>query len=128
MGVTGVRTVALPFSEPLFLLADAAMVGHLGTSELAGLGVASVVLRAAVGSCVFLAYATTASVARQVGAGDTAAALRQGVAGLWLAVGVGAVGTVVGLVASTLLIAGFDPGAGVPDAATTYLRISWLWL
>ena len=57
-------------TEPLFLLADAAIVGHLGTPELAGLGVASVVLRFAVGMCVFLAYGTTAAVAREVGAGQ----------------------------------------------------------
>src|SRR5690349_4730585 len=75
-------------AEPLFLLADSAVVGHLGTPELAGLGIASVVLRAAVGCCVFLAYATTAAVARQVGAGDPEAALRHGVAGLWLAAAV----------------------------------------
>ena len=51
-------------AEPLFLLADAAIVGHLGTEALAGLGVAAVVLQTAVGLCVFLAYGTTASVAR----------------------------------------------------------------
>ena len=56
-------------AEPLFLLADAAVVGHLGTTELAGLGIASVVIRVVVGLCVFLAYGTTAAVARQVGAG-----------------------------------------------------------
>src|SRR3712207_2271254 len=126
MGVTGVRTVALPFSEPLFLLADAAVIGHLGTAELAGLGVASVVLRAAVGACVFLAYATTAAVARQVGAGDEAAALRQGVAGLWLAGAVGIVGSVVGVLLTGPLVAGFDPDPAVGRAAATYLRLSWL--
>ena len=65
-------------AEPLFLLADAAIVGHLGTPELAGLGIASVVLRTAVGLCVFLAYGTTAAVARQVGAGQHAAGARPG--------------------------------------------------
>ena len=50
-------------AEPLFLLSDAAIVGHLGTSQLAGLGVAAVVLQTVVGLCVFLAYGTTASVA-----------------------------------------------------------------
>ena len=56
-------------AEPLFLLADAAIVGHLGTSQLAGLGIAAVVLQTAIGLCVFLAYGTTASVARHLGAG-----------------------------------------------------------
>ena len=73
-------------AEPLFLLADAAIVGHLGTPQLAGLGIAAAVLRPLVGLCVFLAYGTTASVARQVGAGDLRGALAQGIDGLWLAV------------------------------------------
>src|SRR4026207_558734 len=57
-------------AEPLFLLSDAAIVGHLGTPALAGLGVAAVILQTVVGLCVFLAYGTTASVARHLGAGD----------------------------------------------------------
>jgi len=56
-------------AEPLFLLADAAIVGHLGTPELAALGIAGAVVQTAVGLCIFLAYGTTASVARRVGAG-----------------------------------------------------------
>ena len=81
-------------AEPLFLLADAAIVGHLGTVPLAGLGIAAVVLQTAVGLCVFLAYGTTASVARHLGAGDTRGALAQGIDGIWLAVLIGAVATV----------------------------------
>ena len=77
-------------AEPLFLLSDAAIVGHLGTPELAGLGIAAVVLQTAVGLCVFLAYGTTASVARYLGAGDRGRALAQGIDGVWLAVIIGA--------------------------------------
>ncbi len=73
-------------AEPMFLLSDAAIVGHLGTPELAGLGIAGVVLQTVVGLCVFLAYGTTAGVARRLGAGDRRGALAQGVDGLWLAV------------------------------------------
>ena len=36
-------------AEPLFLLTDAAIVGHLGTAELAALGLAAVVLQTLVG-------------------------------------------------------------------------------
>ena len=72
-------------AEPLFLLADSAIVGHLGTPQLAALGIASAVLGTLVSLCIFLAYGTTASVARQVGAGNTRAALAQGIDGLWLA-------------------------------------------
>ncbi|MEO7942059.1 MAG: MATE family efflux transporter, partial [Marmoricola sp.] len=50
-------------AEPLFLLADSAVVGHLGTPQLAALGIASAVLGTLVSLCIFLAYGTTASVA-----------------------------------------------------------------
>ena len=76
-------------AEPLFLLSDAAIVGHLGTAELAGLGIAAAVLQTVIGLCVFLAYGTTASVARHLGAGDRRGALAQGIDGIWLAVVIG---------------------------------------
>ncbi|HET6562918.1 MAG TPA: MATE family efflux transporter [Marmoricola sp.] len=115
-------------AEPLFLLADAAIVGHLGTPELAGLGIASVVIRVAVGLCIFLAYGTTAAVARQVGAGQHARALAQGVDGLWLAVVIGVLFTATGLSVTDPLIAAFGAGPEVTEEATTYLRLSWLGL
>lgn len=47
-------------AEPLFLLADSAIVGgHLGVDQLAGVGLASTILHTAVGLMVFLAYSTT---------------------------------------------------------------------
>lgn len=113
-------------AEPLFLLSDAAIVGHLGTPELAGLGVAGVVLQTAVGLCVFLAYGTTAAVARHVGAGDPRGALAQGVDGVWLAVLIGGVVTVLGVLLTEPLVAVFDPSTAVAEHATTYLRIAFL--
>src|SRR5512139_3020294 len=91
-------------AEPMFLLADAAIVGHLGTPQLAALGVAGAVIQTAVGLCIFLAYGTTASVARRIGAGDTRGALAQGIDGIWLAVLIGVVTTLVGLVSSAWLV------------------------
>ena len=76
-------------AEPLFVLVDSAVVGHLGTAPLAGLALASTILVTAVGLCVFLAYATTAAVSRRLGAGDRAGAMQMGVDGMWLALGVG---------------------------------------
>ena len=111
-------------AEPLFLLADSAIVGHLGTPQLAGLGIAGAVLATAVSLCVFLAYGTTASVARRVGAGDLRAAIAQGVDGVWLAAGLGAVLAVVGLLAAVPLVEAFDPSAATAGYATTYLRVS----
>ncbi|MDQ4053366.1 MAG: MATE family efflux transporter, partial [Actinomycetota bacterium] len=113
-------------AEPIFLLSDAAIVGHLGTPELAGLGIAAVVLQTAVGLCVFLAYGTTASVARHVGAGDRSGALAQGIDGIWLAVLIGLPTTVAGVVATGPLVAAFGVDGEVADHATTYLRIAFL--
>jgi len=113
-------------AEPLFLLADAAIVGHLGTPQLAGLGVASSVLGTLVSLCIFLAYGTTASVARRVGAGDTEGALAQGVDGLWLAALIGAVVTVAVLPATRTVVGWFGPSADVASQATRYLHIALL--
>jgi putative MATE family efflux protein len=111
-------------AEPLFLLADAAIVGHLGTGPLAGLGVAGAVLQTVVGLCVFLAYGTTAGVARRIGAGDRRAAIALGVDGLWLAAAIGAAVTVVGVPLAEPLVRLFGAGPEVTDQATTYLRIA----
>src|SRR3954453_20953149 len=72
-------------AEPLYVLADTAVVGHLGTDELAGLGVASSVLLTAYFLFVFLAYGTTGAVARLLGADEHREAARQGLQGMWLA-------------------------------------------
>ncbi|MFZ1372244.1 MAG: MATE family efflux transporter, partial [Nostocoides sp.] len=111
-------------AEPLFLLADTAIVGHLGTPELAGLGLASTVLLTVVGVFVFLAYGTTAVVARHVGAGSSRGALTAGVDGTWLAI-------VLGLLVAVPLAA-LAPGVcralggtgAALDAAVSYLRIA----
>lgn len=113
-------------AEPLFLLGDAAVVGHLGTEELAGLGIAATVLQTAVGLCVFLAYGTTASVARSLGAGDLRAALAQGVDGLWLAAGLGVVLTVGGVLLADPLVGLFGASAPVEEQAVAYLRVAVL--
>ena len=66
----------------ILALVDSVIVGRLGTTELAGLSLASTLLVTVVGLCVFLAYATTAVVARRLGAGDRAGALQVGVDGV----------------------------------------------
>jgi putative MATE family efflux protein len=115
-------------SEPLFLLADAAIVGHLGTAQLGGLGVAAAILQTLLGLFVFLAYGTTSSVARSLGAGDRRAALSQGLDGIWLALGLGAVMAAVGLGLAGPLTGLFDPEPQITPYALTYLRVSALGL
>ncbi|MER5475308.1 MATE family efflux transporter [Streptomyces sp. NPDC002685] len=111
-------------AEPLFVMADSAIVGHLGTAQLAGLGVASALLMTAVGVFVFLAYATTAAVARRVGAGDLRAAIRQGMDGIWLALLIGAAVIAVALPTAPSLMELFGASHTAAPYATTYLRIS----
>lgn len=111
-------------AEPLFLLADTAIIGHLGTTALAGLGVASTILLTAAGIFIFLAYGRTALVARHLGAGSRPAAIAAGLDGTWLAL-------ILGVLAGALLALLARPLSGLfgasPDAldqAVTYLRIS----
>ncbi|MFB4301158.1 MATE family efflux transporter [Actinomadura sp. NTSP31] len=111
-------------AEPLFLLSDSAIVGHLGTAQLGGLGVAGQALNTLVYLCVFLAYGTTAGVARQIGAGDRRAAVRQGIDGMWLAVAIGAVLIAAGWPLIPNIVDAFGASASVTPYAETYLRIS----
>jgi putative MATE family efflux protein len=113
-------------AEPLFLLADSAIIGHLGTAELAGLGVASAALVTAAGIFVFLAYGTTSVVARHLGAGDESSAISAGIHGLWLAVGLGAVTAAAVAVWAGPISAVFGASPAALEQATTYLRISAL--
>jgi putative MATE family efflux protein len=113
-------------AEPLFLLADSAIVGRLGTVPLGGLGVASQVLTTLVNISIFLAYGTTAAVARQLGAGHRDAAIRLGIDGLWLAAAIGLVVLAAGWPLAPLLVRAFGGTAGVNHEAITYLRISLL--
>ena len=124
-----VLSLALPalgalIAEPLFVLADSAMVGHLGAVSLAGLSLASSILTTTVGLFVFLAYATTATTARLFGAGRRIEGLRAGVDGMWLALllGLGA-GAFLGLTAPWLTEAMGAHGP-VAQAAIAYLRAS----
>ena len=121
-----VPAVGALVAEPLYLLADTAVVGHLGTSPLAGLAVASGVLLFAYGMCIFLAYGTTASVARLTGAGRPEAAAAQAVQGLWLAASLGVALAVLGAWFGQRLLGLLGAEGTVLDQAGTYLRISLL--
>ncbi|MEU7000330.1 MATE family efflux transporter [Nonomuraea sp. NPDC046570] len=114
-------------AEPLFLLADYAIVGHgLGTTAVGALGVAGMVLATLVNLCVFLAYGTTAAVARQMGAGRHEHAMRSGVDGLWLALGIGIALIVICWPLAPVIIDLFGAGQDQATEAVTYLRISLL--
>ncbi len=113
-------------AEPLYVLADTAIVGHLGRHPLGGLGVAGAVLSAAFAVFNFLAYGTTAGVARSIGANDERRAAQQGVAGLWLAIALGVALTIGVLAFAGPIVDAIGPSAAVRAPALTYLRIGVL--
>jgi putative MATE family efflux protein len=113
-------------AEPLFLIADSAIVGRLGTAPLGSLGVAAQALTALVNVSIFLAYGTTAAVARQLGAGNQQAAIRHGIDGLWLAGAIGVAVLAIGLPLARPIVTGFGASAAVTAGGVTYLRISLL--
>ncbi len=115
-------------AEPLYRLTDTAVVGHLGTDELAGMTLANAVLATGFAVFIFLAYGTTQAVARLIGAGEHERAAHQAVQSLWLAVGLG-----IGLAALLWGFAGplvdvLGGEGAVADHALVYLRVSVLGL
>jgi len=115
-------------AEPLFLVADSAIIGHLGTTALAGLGVAGSVLLTAAGIFIFLAYATTSTVARLVGAGRDDDALAAGLDGLWLSLVLGGLTASAVAVGAGPLAGAFGASAAAHAEAVTYLRVGALGL
>ncbi|NNC12655.1 MATE family efflux transporter [Planctomonas sp. JC2975] len=111
-------------AEPLFLLADSAMVGHLGSAPLAALGIAGAILQTIVGLMVFLAYGTTPTVARRLGAGSEREAVEAGIDGMWLAAGIGVVLAVVGAALAPTLVGLFGAQQDVAEPASVYLTVS----
>lgn len=108
-------------AEPLFLLADSAIVGHLGVDQLAGLGLATTVLQTAVGLMVFLAYGTGPAVARFLGAGRMGHAMAAARDGAWLALLLGLALAVLGWAFAPAMI-GLLGGSGAVHAfAVDYL-------
>jgi putative MATE family efflux protein len=111
-------------AEPLYVLADTAIIGHLGTPQLSGFAVATGIVLTGYSIFIFLAYGTTASVARLLGAGQQRAAAHQAIQGIWLASIVG-VALALGLwPLSRPLISLFTSDPVVRSNALVYLRVS----
>jgi putative MATE family efflux protein len=76
-------------AEPIYVLVDTAIVGHLGRPQIAALGLAGTVLSGAFTIFNFLTYGTTAIVARAAGAGQQERAARLAAQALWLSLAIG---------------------------------------
>ncbi len=113
-------------AEPTYLLVDTAIVGHLGTTQLAALAMAATFLGSAFWLFNFLAYGTTAQVSRLHGAGDPAGAGAVSAQALWLALAIGAVLLVAGELLAPQIVAMLQGEGAVGEKAETYLRISFL--
>jgi len=76
-------------AEPLYVLVDTAIVGHLGRPQIAALGLAGTVLSGAFTIFNFLTYGTTAVVARASGAGQHERAARLAAQAFWVSLAIG---------------------------------------
>ena len=115
-------------AEPLYLLVDTAIVGHLGRSQLAALGIAAAILGGTFAIFNFLQYGTTAQVARAGGAGEAEIARRLGAQAVWLSLVFGvAVAALVASFAEPLVSLMGGEGESA-EYAVTYLRIACVGL
>jgi putative MATE family efflux protein len=115
-------------AEPLYVLADTAIVGHLGRPQIAALGLAGTVLAGAFTIFNFLTYGTTAVVARASGAGHDKRAAQLAAQALWVAVGIGIALLAVCEVAASPLLRGLGGHGHSGSLALLYFRIAALGL
>jgi putative MATE family efflux protein len=121
LAVPALGTLAI---EPLYVLVDTAIVGRLGTEQLAALGIVATVVLVVFAMTDFLEIGVTPDVAYAHGAGDEAGARQVATDALWMAVGAGVLlGAAVAVAARPMAWLLGGRGA-VLDFAVTYLRIS----
>jgi putative MATE family efflux protein len=113
-------------AEPLYLLVDTAVVGHLGARPLAGLGIGAALMSLLTIVGTFVEYGTTSRAARWYGAGHVDAAIGEGVQASWLAAGIGVVVVVVGEAFAGPLTGLLAGSAGTQHAAESWFRIAIL--
>jgi putative MATE family efflux protein len=128
-GARRIAGLALPAlvvlaAEPLYVLVDTAVVGHLGRVPLAAVAVGGTVMALAVWFGTLMAYGTTGRAARRFGAGDRAAAVQEGVQASWLALGVGVLLALLAQVGAGPLALALAGDPATADAAAGWLRIA----
>ena len=114
-------------AEPLYVLVDTAVVGHLGGTALASLAVGGTVISFCAWLGGVLAYGTTGRAARRFGAGDRTAAVAEGVQASWLALAAGLVILVGAQFAADPVVRTLGgSNTDVAQGAVTWLRIAAL--
>jgi len=111
-------------AEPLYVLADTAIVGHLGRPQIAALGLAGTVLSGAFTIFNFLTYGTTAVVARASGAGENERAARLAAQALWVSLTIGIALVIVLEAAGAPLLRALGGHGRSGHFALVYLRIA----
>ncbi len=115
-------------AEPVYLLVDTAVVGHLGQRALAGLGVGAALMGLLTVIGTFVEYGTTGRAARSYGAGRRDDAVREGVQATWLALAIGAVVVVLGETFAAPLTGLLAGSHATQVAAESWFRIAVLGL
>ena len=124
-----IARVAIPAAlalatDPLYDLCDTAILGHIGTAQLAGAALAARILAFGYAVFVFLMFGTTAAVARHHGAGHDRASAEQGITAAWLAVVLGVGAAAVFAVGGRTFIGWMGGTGAVARFAWTYLWVS----
>ena len=115
-------------AEPLYVLVDTAIVGHLGRPQIAALGLAGTVLSGTFTIFNFLTYGTTAVVARASGAGQHERAARLAAQALWASLAIGLTLLVVLEAVGAPLLRGLGGHGQSGHDALVYFRIAALGL
>jgi putative MATE family efflux protein len=115
-------------AEPLYILVDTAIVGHLGVAPLAALAIAGTLLTGAFTIFNFLTYGTTAQVARYHGAGDERTAALLGVQALWLSSAIGVVLLALAVALARPAVELMGATGETADLAVLYMRIAAIGL
>lgn len=123
-----IRALAVPAlgalaADPLYSIVDTAFVGHLGVAQLGGLSIGVAAFTASFWIFSFLAYGVTPRVARALGAGRADSAAQVGIQALLLAVLLGGLVTVVGVLFTGPIVRAFGASDEVVRFAEPYLRI-----
>ena len=123
IGALAIPALGALAADPLYSLVDTAFVGQLGVRHLGALAIGTAAFNASFWIFSFLAYGVTPRVARANAAGDREAASRIGVQAMFLALGLGAVVTLLGVVLAGPIVRILGAGPDVEPFAEPYLRI-----
>lgn len=111
-------------ATPLYLLYDTAIVGRLGSFELAALSVGTTIQSTVTTQLTFLSYGTTARSSRLFGQGKKKEAIAEGVQATWVALGVGLLLLVTMLIGAPTFALWLTGDSGIAHEAASWMRVS----